>query len=50
MRYRKNLFAWEQMARIVAGIAMIAGGLIYLLAGPGCDAAGRWCASISSAD
>jgi hypothetical protein len=28
MWYRKNLFAWEQMARIVAG--MIAGGLIYL--------------------
>ena len=30
MFYRKNLFAWEQLSRLVAGAAMIAGGLIYL--------------------
>ena len=35
MWYRKNLFAWEQWTRIVAGIAMIAGGLLYLPGWPG---------------
>lgn len=30
MFYRKNLFAWEQIARILAGVAMIAGGLVAL--------------------
>ena len=35
MFYRKNLFAWEQMLRLIAGAAMIAGGLIYLPGWPG---------------
>ena len=35
MLYRKNLFAWEQMLRIIAGVAMIGGGLIYLPGWPG---------------
>jgi len=30
MLYRKNVFAWEQVVRFIAGAAMIAGGLIYL--------------------
>ena len=35
MFYRKNVFAWEQVVRFIAGIAMIAGGLIYLPGWPG---------------
>jgi len=35
MLYRKNLFAWEQMARIVVGAAMIVGGLWGLPGWPG---------------
>ncbi|MEO6015133.1 MAG: DUF2892 domain-containing protein [Devosia sp.] len=30
MFYRKNLYSWEQIARIVAGAAMIGGGLYFL--------------------
>ncbi len=30
MFYRKNVFAWEQVVRIVAGIAMIGFGLFSL--------------------
>jgi Protein of unknown function (DUF2892) len=35
MFYRKNVFAWEQAIRVLAGIAMIAGGLVYLPGWPG---------------
>lgn len=35
MFYRKNLFAWEQMLRVIAGLGMIATGLIYLPGWPG---------------
>jgi Protein of unknown function (DUF2892) len=35
MFYRKNVFAWEQAVRVLAGIAMIAGGLVYLPGWPG---------------
>ena len=35
MFYRKNLFAWEQLLRIVVGLAMVGGGLIYLAGWPG---------------
>ena len=35
MLYRKNLFAWEQILRIIAGAAMVGGGLIYLPGWPG---------------
>ena len=34
MFYRKNLFAWEQMLRVLAGLAMIGGGVIYLTGWP----------------
>jgi len=34
MFYRKNLLAWEQMLRVLAGFAMIGGGLIYLTGWP----------------
>jgi len=34
MFYRKNLLAWEQMLRVLAGLAMIGGGLIYLTGWP----------------
>jgi len=30
MFYRKNVFAWEQIARLVAGVAMVAIGLVSL--------------------
>ena len=30
MFYRKNLFAWEQLLRVVAGVLMIAAGFVYL--------------------
>jgi hypothetical protein len=33
--YRKNVFAWEQAVRIVAGIAMIGGGLAFVPGWPG---------------
>jgi hypothetical protein len=32
MLYRKNVYAWEQIVRFIAGGAMIAGGL-YVLSG-----------------
>lgn len=35
MFYRKNVFAWEQAVRLIAGTAMIAGGLVYLPGWPG---------------
>jgi hypothetical protein len=35
MLYRKNLFAWEQILRLVAGAAMIGGGLWALPGWPG---------------
>ena len=35
MFYRKNVFAWEQLLRIIAGLAMIGGGLLYLAGWPG---------------
>lgn len=35
MLYRKNLFAWEQMLRIIVGLAMIGGGLVTLAGWPG---------------
>ena len=35
MLYRKNVFAWEQVVRLVAGAAMIAGGLWALPGWPG---------------
>lgn len=35
MFYRKNLFAWEQVLRIVVGIAMVGGGLIIMSGWPG---------------
>ena len=35
MLYRKNVFAWEQVVRFIAGGAMIAGGLLYLPGWPG---------------
>jgi purine-cytosine permease-like protein len=34
MLYRKNLRGWEQIIRIVAGAAMIAGGLLGLPGNP----------------
>jgi hypothetical protein len=30
MFYRKNVWAWEQMVRLVAGVMMIGGGLMFL--------------------
>lgn len=30
MFYRKNVFAWEQIVRLAAGVALIGGGLLYL--------------------
>jgi hypothetical protein len=46
MLYRKNVYAWEQVLRLIAGVAMIAGGFAwqagwpaYLLAGAGLYAA-----------
>ena len=30
MFYRKNVFAWEQIARLVGGALLIGGGLLYL--------------------
>lgn len=35
MLYRKNVFAWEQVVRLIGGAAMIAGGLIWLPGWPG---------------
>ena len=35
MFYRKNLIAWEQMLRVLAGLALVGGGLIYLPGWPG---------------
>jgi hypothetical protein len=43
MFYRKNIQGWEQVARVVGGIVMIAGGLLGLpgdLLGYGIAAAG----------
>lgn len=34
MFYRKNVWAWEQLVRLVAGAMMIGGGLIYLAGWP----------------
>jgi hypothetical protein len=33
--YRKNVFAWEQIARLVAGAAIIGGGLYFVPGWPG---------------
>ncbi|OEO30583.1 hypothetical protein VW23_020670 [Devosia insulae DS-56] len=30
MFYRKNVFAWEQIVRLVAGVALILAGLLLL--------------------
>ncbi len=30
MFYRKNVWAWEQLVRLVAGAMMIGGGLMFL--------------------
>lgn len=35
MFYRKNVYAWEQIVRFIAGAAMIAGGLYFLPGWPG---------------
>lgn len=40
MFYRKNVWAWEQLARLVAGAALIGGGLVYLAGWLGYAAAG----------
>jgi len=29
MFYRKNVFAWEQIVRLAAGVTLIGGGLLY---------------------
>lgn len=35
MFYRKNVWAWEQLVRLIAGTVMIGGGLVYLTGCPG---------------
>jgi hypothetical protein len=35
MLYRKNVFAWEQVLRLIGGVAMIVGGLWGLPGWPG---------------
>ena len=35
MLYRKNVFAWEQVVRLIAGGAMVGAGLIWLSGWPG---------------
>ena len=35
MFYRKNVWAWEQLVRLIAGAVMIGGGLLYLIGWPG---------------
>jgi uncharacterized protein YjeT (DUF2065 family) len=30
MIYRKNLYSWEQMLRLIGGVALVAGGLLGL--------------------
>ena len=35
MLYRKNLYSWEQMLRLIGGVAMAGGGLWFLPGWPG---------------
>ncbi len=35
MWYRKNLYAWEQVVRLIAAAAMVGGGIFWLGGWPG---------------
>jgi hypothetical protein len=35
MLYRKNVYAWEQMIRLIAGVAMVGAGFLLVREWPG---------------